>query len=53
MYIEEELLSVPTVAVLLLSKEMTRLSNCIEAYMHMLMMPAERTVNSFISCRSR
>lgn len=47
MYIEEELLSVPTVAVLLLSKEMTRLSNCIEAYMHMLMMPAERDSELF------
>ena len=47
MYIEEELLSVPTVAVLMLSKEMTRLSNCIEAYMHMLMMPAERDSELF------
>ena len=42
MYIEEELLSVPTVAVLLLSREMARLSNCIEAYMQMLMIPSER-----------
>ena len=47
MYIEEELLSVPSVAVLLLSREMTRLSNYIEAYLQMLMIPSEREVPVF------
>ena len=47
MYIEEELLSVPPVAVLLLSREMTRLSNYIEAYLYMLIMPSEREVTIF------
>ncbi|NLD05204.1 MAG: Na/Pi cotransporter family protein [Synergistaceae bacterium] len=42
MYIEEELLSVPSVAVLLLSREMARLSNYIEAYLQMLMIPSHR-----------
>ena len=42
MYIEEELLSVPTVAILLLTREMAGLSNCIEAYMQMLMIPSDR-----------
>ena len=41
-YIEEELLSVPSVAVLLLSREMARLSNYIEAYLQMLMIPSQR-----------
>ncbi|MDD4159741.1 MAG: Na/Pi symporter [Synergistaceae bacterium] len=46
MYIEDELLSVPSVAVLLLSREMARLSNYLEAYLQMLMIPSER--NAFL-----
>lgn len=47
MYIEVELLSVPSVAVLLLSREMARLSNYIEAYLQMLMIPLDREKNLF------
>ena len=47
MYLEEEMLSVPSVAVLLLSREMTRLSNYLEAYLQMLMIPHERKKGLF------
>ena len=47
MYLEEEMLSVPSVAVLLLSREMTRLSNYLEAYLQMLMIPHERKEGLF------
>lgn len=47
MYIEEELLSVPSVAVLLLSREMSRLSNYIEAYLQMLMTPSKKEAAIF------
>ena len=47
MYLEEEMLSVPSVAVLLLSREMTRLSNYLEAYLQMLMIPDERKEGLF------
>jgi len=47
MYLEEEMLSVPSVAVLLLSREMTRLSNYLEAYLQMLMIPTERKEGLF------
>ena len=41
------MLSVPSVAVLLLSREMTRLSNYLEAYLQMLMIPHERKEGLF------
>ncbi len=47
MYLEEEMLSVPSVAVLLLSREMARLSNYLEAYLQMLMLPLERKEGLF------
>lgn len=46
-YIDEELLSVGPVAVLLLSREMARLSNYIEAYLQMLMIPSHREGDLF------
>jgi phosphate:Na+ symporter len=47
MYLDEEMLSVPRVAVLLLSREMARLSNYLEAYLQMLMIPSERKEGLF------
>ena len=47
MYIDEELLSVAPVAVLLLSREMARLSNYLEAYLQMLMIPSQRVGKLF------
>jgi len=47
MYIDEELLSVAPVAVLLLSREMARLSNYLEAYLQMLMIPSQRVGRLF------
>ena len=47
MYIDEELLSVAPVAVLLLSREMARLSNYLEAYLQMLMIPSQRVDKLF------
>ena len=47
MYLEEEMLSVPSVAVMLLSREMARLSNYLEAYLQMLMIPSERKAGLF------
>ncbi|MDY3868112.1 MAG: Na/Pi symporter, partial [Pyramidobacter sp.] len=41
-YLDEELLSVPKMAVMLLSKEMARLSNYMEAYLQMLLEPQQR-----------
>lgn len=46
-YIDEELLSVPSVAVLLLSREMARLSNYMEAYLQMLLEPQQRNKKLF------
>ena len=47
MYIDEELLLVAPVAVLLLSREMARLSNYLEAYLQMLMIPSQRVDRLF------
>ena len=47
MYLDEEMLSVPRVSVLLLSREMARLSNYLEAYLQMLMIPSERREGLF------
>ena len=41
-YLDEEILTVPDMAVMLLSKEMTRLSNYMEAYLQMLLEPQQR-----------
>lgn len=41
-YIDEEILDVPELAVMLLSKEMGRLSNYMEAYLQMLLEPQQR-----------
>lgn len=47
MYIDEELLSVAPVSVLLLSREMARLANYLEAYLQMLMIPSQRESGLF------
>jgi phosphate:Na+ symporter len=41
-YLDDEMLSVPFIAVQLLSKEMARLSNYLEAYLQMLFEPQQR-----------
>ncbi len=46
-YIDEELLTVPFIAVKLLSKEMARLSNYMEAYLQMLLEPQQRDKKLF------
>ncbi len=46
-YINDELLAVPEVAVRLLSREMQRFANCMEAYLQMLLEPSQRDENLF------
>ncbi len=46
-YIDEELLDVPELAVMLLSREMSRLSNYMEAYLQMLLEPQQRDKKLF------
>lgn len=41
-YLDEDLLNVPAISVLLLSKEMIRLADCLEAYLQMLLFPNRR-----------
>jgi len=46
-YIDDELLTVPFIAVKLLSREMARLSNYMEAYLQMLLEPQQREKKFF------
>ena len=46
-YIDDELLTVPFIAVKLLSREMARLSNYMEAYLQMLLEPQQREPKLF------
>lgn len=46
-YIDEKILDVPELAVMLLSKEMSRLSNYMEAYLQMLLEPQQRDKKLF------
>ncbi len=46
-YLDEKILDVPEVAVMLLSKEMNRLSNYMEAYLQMLLEPQQRDKKLF------
>lgn len=41
-YLDDEMLSVPFIAVILLSREMTRLANFMEAYLQLLLEPQQR-----------
>ena len=46
-YLDEDLLIVPAISVLLLSKEMIRLANYLETYLQMLLFPNQRQDNLF------
>ena len=46
-YLDDEMLSVPFIAVMLLSREMTRLANLMEAYLQMLLEPQQRSKKLF------
>lgn len=46
-YLDEKLLDVPELAVMLLSREMSRLSNYMEAYLQMLLEPQQRDKKLF------
>ncbi len=46
-YLDDDMLTVPFIAVMLLSREMTRLSNFMEAYLQMLLEPQQRNMKVF------
>jgi phosphate:Na+ symporter len=46
-YLDEDMLNVPTISVLLLSKEMIRLADYLEAYLQMLLFPNRRNARLY------